>query len=404
MVGDRIRFQFQYRRFVHERCATNNISSASYSPHPNPYPPQEFTPVEDPLAPGSVIDELTPDYRAEAVRWMQFHSGHHLIPGIHAPFCTRGLEKYLSHRSETNKDMNGILCKLKKLGMKCGFVLCTSRFQQPSLQYQELQSVKADLSKARREAGRDAEVNEALATGNFSLTLLLSAFDTRSLRRFGILHIIHKEFVAIHVMLHAGCMRFGIFRFTDILRKDLVFASQDNAYVLTTTWRKNRKSNRPYTIRFYCKPESGNPSRYALPGQRGPTYVTAGKILTWYLQSTRLMNAPGDSLLFPDLSLAHSSNRRGKFALWLKTIYSIILPPGSDIPRRIRPHSSRAGWATDRAKQNISTHSIKLEGRWSDPQAMTKYIRTSVRDLSTSARYNPIPDSMKTRPPLRLTR
>ena len=402
MMGDRICFQFQYRRFVHELCAADQIASASYTPHPHPQPPQEFTPIQDPFAPGSPLDLLSADYRAEAVRWVQFHPGQTLVPGIHRPFDTRDLERYLRHRSATNKDLNGILCKLKKMGAKCGFVLCTSRFQQPSLQYQQIQDIKAELNKIRLAGGLDKETNAALATGNFALTLLLSGFDARSLRRFGIMHPLHKECVTIHIMLHSGCMRFGIFRYTDILREDLTFASQDNAHRLRTTWRKNNKSNRPYYIRFPCKPPPGNPSRYALPGQRGPTYVTAGKIITWYLQSTNLMNAPGRSLLFPYLSRA--SDRRSTFAQWLRSVYSIILPPFSDIPRRIRPHSSRAGWATDRAKQNTNPHTIKLEGRWRDPQAMTKYVRTSVRDLCTSARHREIPLEFKTNPPAELSR
>ena len=401
-MGDRISYQFQYRRFVHEACAEDQISSAAYSPHPHPHPPQEFTPIQDPLAPGSVVDSLSADYRAEAVRWVQYHQDHSLVPGVHTPFSTAGLERYLAHRSATNKDLAGILCKLKKLGSRCGFVLCTSRYQQPSLQYQRLQDTKAELGKIRRLEGRDGETNEALATGNFSLTLLLSGFDTRSLRRFDILHPLHKECVTIHVMLHGGCLRFGIFRYTDILREDLSFASQDNAHVLRSSWRKKGKSNRPYFIKFFCKPPSGNPSRYALPGVRGPTYVTAGKIITWYLQSTNLMNAPGRSLLFPYLSSV--SDRRATFALWLRTVYNIILPASTDIARRIRPHSSRAGWATDRARQNISTHIIKLEGRWRDPQAMTKYVRTSVRDLSTSARHRLVPHEMRTNPPKELCR
>ena len=400
-MGDRISFQFQYRRFVHEACAHVKCDSVPYSLHPHPQPPQEFNPAEDPLAPGSPLDLLSADYRAEVVRWVQFHEGRTLIPGIHTHFHTGDLERYLAHRSKTNKDLSGLLCKLKKMGVKCGFVLCTSRFQQPSLQYQRLQCCKAELSKARREDGRDYEVNEAVASGNFAITLLLSGIDARSVQRFRPLHPIHKELTAIHVMSHGGCVRFGMFRQTNFVRGDLVFASHDNAYVLTTTWRKKGKSNRPYSIRFPCKPEPGSPARYALPGIRGPTYVTVGKIITWYLQTTGLMNAPGNSPLFPHLS--HSPDRRRKYAFWLKTMYGLILPPGSDIPRRIRPHSTRAGWATDRAKQNANPHAIKLEGRWKDPKAMTKYIRTSVRDLSLSARHRRVPPSVLTHPPPQLT-
>ena len=212
-MGERISYQFQYRRFVHEFCATKQIVSDSYSPHSHPHPPQEFTPIKDPLAPGSPLDELSADYHAEAVRWVQFYAGRTLIPGIHRPFSTSDVERYLANRSKTNKDLSGLLCKLKKMGEKCGFVLCTSRYQQPSLQYQRLQSCKALLMKARREEGLDHETNEAIATGNFAITLFLAGFDVRSLRRVHQLHIIHKEFITIHTMCHGGCIRFGIFRF-----------------------------------------------------------------------------------------------------------------------------------------------------------------------------------------------
>ena len=352
--------------------------------------------IEDPLAPGAPLDSLSADYRAEAVRWMQFHAGSTKVPGIHAPFEDADMKEYLQYRAMTNRNVTGILCKLKKMGEACGFVLCTSRNQQPSLQYQRLQTVKADLKKTRRLAGLDSATNEALATGNFSENMLLSSFDVRSARRFGNIHPQQREFIVIDVMKHTGCMRFGLFRDTDPLREDLIYIAQDDAYALRTTWRKTNKSNRPYTIKFPCRPPANSPARYVLPGARGNTYVSAGKIIAWYLQVTGLEHKRGDHLLFPHLALI--MDRRNAYTRWLRKVYTAILPPGSTIPSRIRPHSGRAGWATDRARQNTNKHTIMMEGRWNDPRAMSKYIRTSLRDLLTSSRHRMIPEDAKKEP------
>ena len=220
---------------------------------------------------------------------------------------------------------------------------------------------KARLKKARRLAGHDAVTNEALATGNFAVTLLLSAFDVRSKRRFEKLHPTHRELIVINVMQHTGCIRFGLFRFTDILREQLMFSAHLRAQVLRATWRKTHKSNRPYSITFPMRPPPNNPARYALPGARGPTYITAGKIISWYLDITNLKDAPGHTPLFPCLALV--TNRRAYYANWLKTVYKALLPPECNLHLRIRPHSNRAGWATDRARDNAHQPPYHPNGR-----------------------------------------
>lgn len=137
------------------------------------------------------------------------------------------------------------------MGELCGFILCNSKYQQPSLQFQRLRSIKADIRRERRVAGLDTGINEALAAGNFALTLLLAGLDIRSADRLRNLHPIHRELITIHAMQHAACMRFGLFRDTDILREDVIFAAHDNALVMYTTWRKTEKSNRPTASNSY---------------------------------------------------------------------------------------------------------------------------------------------------------
>ena len=353
------------------------------------------------MAPGSPLDELSPAYRAEAVRWVQYHEDCDLIPGIHTEFSTAGLQRYMRHRSETTKSIENVLTMLKKMGEKCGFVLCNTKYQQPSLQYQRLRTERLELSRTRREAGLDSETNEALATGNFAVTILFSSLDMRSQQRLMTLHPCHREFSTIFGLQHGACLRFGLFRDTDILREDIVFSAHDNSYAFRTTWRKNGKSNRPYTIKFPCKPVAGSPARYALPGARGPTYVTAGRILHWYLRGTNLHTAPGHTLLFP--KLARMGDRRAEYQKWLQFMFTSALPADAGVEafiHRIRPHSARAGWATDRTRQNVTTPTLLREGRWTDPRAMAKYVRTSLRDVVTSTRHRQISDEIKRAWPL----
>ena len=88
---------------------------------------------------------------------MQFHANCAVIPGIHVDFTDNGLKRYLDYRSRTSKCIAQILSKIKKMGQVCGFVLCTSKYQQPSLQYQVIQDHKRHLLKSRRDAGLDGQ-------------------------------------------------------------------------------------------------------------------------------------------------------------------------------------------------------------------------------------------------------
>ena len=49
---------------------------------------------------------------------------------------------------------------------------------------------------------------------------------------------------------------------TDPMMEDIVFRAFDELYLLTTTWRKTGKSNKPYTIKFPRRPPPNHPARY----------------------------------------------------------------------------------------------------------------------------------------------
>ena len=90
-------------------------------------------------------------------------------------------------------------------------------------------------------------------------------------------------------------------------------------------------------------------------------------------------------------------DKRSTYQSWLQFMFTAALPAGSPIPTLIRPHSARAGWATDRSRQEAPTHTLLAEGRWSDRRAMRTYIRTNVRDLSANADFRRISPTMRKR-------
>ena len=262
---------------MHEACVTGPHTSTHYAPPPPLKPLHQQPPTLSPQDLQSTKCPLNTEQKQSAVRWVQYHQDYARIPGIHEGFSDRTLINYLRYRSETCRNLTVILSKLKKMGEVCGHVLCTSKYQQPSIQYQRLHSVKLKINKEHRENGRNAETNEALATGNLRCTLVLSGFDIRSARRFRPFHGLVREFIAIHIMLHGGCIRFGLFRFTDILREHLEFSTIDNCHVLRSTWRKTHKSNRAYSIKFQCKPPTGNPAQYIRYPRRKRPHLHVGR-------------------------------------------------------------------------------------------------------------------------------
>ena len=93
--------------------------------------------------------------------------------------------------------------------------------------------------------------------------------------------------------------------------------------------------------------------------------------------------------------MAATTDRRGLFTAWLRAMFSLVLPEGSDIPRRIRPHSIRAGWVNDRVRNKIPAETIMEEGRWSSKADMYKHIHTILRDLLHSDNFRYIPKSTR---------
>ena len=154
-------------------------------------------------------------------------------------------------------------------------------------------------------------------------------------------------------------------------------------------------SSQTKTVRFPCEVDPPNPTNYHIPyhpPHSGVQEISAGAVVTWYMRSLG-HDYPSSSPLFPMLETFN--DKRTEYQQWLQSIFSQALPAGSPIPQLIRPHSPRAGWATDRSCQETPTHTLLAEGDWSSVRAMSTYIRTNVRDLSSSADFRVIATSTR---------
>ena len=237
----------------------------------------------------------------------------------------------------------------------------------------------------------DAIVNEALGYNNFVMSRIYAAFDIRSYRRFRRCHRVHRMYMCISAKMYVGCIRFGLFSDTDIMTEDIIFRAMDAMFLLSTTWRKTHKSNRPCTIRFPKKPPTNHPARFVLPGRNGPSYVTVGDIIEWYLRSEAELG--DNACLYP--LLLDVTDRRAHYMRWLREVTRAAIPESAPFIHLIRPHGLRAGWATDRSRANVPAHVLAAEGRWKNVDAMLKYVRTTLEDLCRTGNYRPLTAAMR---------
>ena len=192
-------------------------------------------------------------------------------------------------------------------------------------------------------------------------------------------------------MMYTGCIRFGLFDQTDPKMEDLSFRSLDEMYLLTATWRKTSKSNRPYSISFPRRPPPNHSARYVVPGRHGPTYVSSGEVIEWYVRSeTELGNT---EFLFP--LLMSVTNRRTHYMTWLRSVTRIAMPEATPFLHLIRPHGLHAGWATDRSRCDVPAQTLAAEGRWKDVTAMLRYIRTKLEDVLRTGGYRVMTSAMR---------
>ena len=140
-------------------------------------------------------------------------------------------------------------------------------------------------------------------------------------------------------------------------------------------WRKTGKSNKEYAIAFPIDPlkESQRYSVYV----NGEIIITlsTGLLIRWYIRSVHGNRTRPDGPFFPHMS---RPNRRTVYTTWFKTMFTLVLPMGSPLPALIKPHSPRAGWATDRAHDNTTIMAIMAEGRWKSRKTVCDY--TSARE------------------------
>ena len=199
--------------------------------------------------------------------------------------------------------------------------------------------------------------------------MMLSAFACYSFKKFRRLNPRHRENIVILCMTYSGCMRFGLFHHAVPRRFQVTFVAHTNAYRLEATWRKTHKSNRPYAINVPLDSSPDSPG-FIVQHPSGPTVVTTGMLIHWLIRAAPDQQSH-DSSFFPTLST--TPNRRLMFSSWLKAMFTMTLPHGSTIPARIRPHSGRAGWVSDRVRSQVPAETIMSEGRWASRAAMQSY-------------------------------
>ena len=380
--GDAITLHNPSGKYAHAQCVQPTQRQAVARPITRSrlvsMRPSSQVRVEQEAKTMAMKSRLSPGYRSEVNMWIKFHGQYH-VPGIHMIFDTSDIQDYLRFRAAKTKGFAGILSALKQMGMLCGYSLHSSKYQQPSAQFQVLQHTINKLRKQRRDQGLDNGVNQAIALGKFGIGLLLSALSCYSYKQFRRLNQAHRENLTVLGMIYSGCARFGLFHYEIPKSTQITFVGHSNAYRLEATWRKTHKSNRPYSINFPLAATADSPG-FVVQHPSGPTVVTTGLLIHWY---TRTMEeqllSEGTQPFFPTLHA--QPDRRHSFSKWLKDMFKLLLPQGSAIPTRIRPHSPRAGWVCDRVRAQVPAETIMAEGRWGSRQAMQQYIRTMLRDL-----------------------
>ena len=390
--GDAITMHDQSRKYAHAQCVPraqrNNVERPRSKSRLETMRPSRQVRAEQEAKIMAMRSRLSPGYISEVNMWIKFHEGYH-VPGIHMIFDTADIQDYLRFRSIKTKGLAGILSALKQMGMLCGYSLHSSKYQQPSAQFQVLQHTITKLKKQRRAKGLDNGVNQALTLGKFGIGLLLSALSCYSYKQFRRLNQSHRENITILCMTYSGCARFGLFNHAVPMSSHVTFVGHSSAYRLEATWRKTNKSNRPYTITFPLAATANSPG-FVVQHPSGPTVVTTGLVIHWYIRTMeeQLLHA-GPQPFFPNLHAA--PDRRHLFSTWLKAMFSLLLPHGSPLPARIRPHSGRAGWVSDRVRAQAPAETIMSEGRWASRPAMQTYIRTMLRDLCRTNNFRYIP-------------
>ena len=273
------------------------------------------------------------------------------------------------------------------MGQHYGYVLCNAKPQQPSLQYLQIREAQRRIHKERVTSEQDKHRNTALAIGKFGIGILLASFDCHNQRLFSKLPLTDAMYIAITTILHTGGARHGQFVYHTPSTNDMVWTSTESAYRLKSTWRKTNKTSRPYFLTFPKTPRF-EAFVYEVPRDYGvatdSTKVTACDIISWYLRrpDVRHLHRTPRAKLFP----LPYTNRRQLYQTWLQQAFAYAIPTTNGMHRLIRPHSMRAGCATDLRAEGIPDTIIMKLGRWQFmfDKAMHKYDRTNLRTMLTS--------------------
>ena len=307
------------------------------------------------------------------------------VPGRDRPWCLRVLWKFLVFRSRTNKPSSlfGIISALKYCSLFCGYLLPSSRGEQPTWARLRVHYMRRELvDRAMRQAalsGVSADPRRALAVGAAGIGVLLSGYGVVDEPSFLLLPAGVRNFIMATAMAYRGCMRFGHFSAHGYDLAD--FTRRGHEWRLRSNWRKLAigsalRHRGAYTIVFKDRPALG-PASFEVTDEGGVwvASLTAFMLLDWHIADRR-RRADGAGFFHGQRLLV-----RDEFQLWLQLSFGRILPQLSQALReQLTPHSMRAGRASDLARAHVLMEIIKRQGRWAS-NAVEQYIRSGLAQL-----------------------
>lgn len=337
--------------------------------------------------------ESAPKYRKEWHRYLDFchDAGIRRVPGRDRDWRFRTLRGFIHLRARTNKvrSIRGILSKIKHCGICYDWLLPTAKGESPARLRMQisllLRSIEKEQARRCKLVGTSTEPKRSLAMGRVAISMLFSAYGADTREGFLALPMETRQWLAVCVCMHSGCMRFKLVR---VLQgtQSLRWSIAEVCYRMASDWRKMKRGG-AYTIPFWARPKF-EAMRYSglKPDGSVRGSFTAADVLDWLTgprRSVPIFSPEGDE----EISAT-------AFKEWLRQSFRRLLRCGATelaaLLLAMTPHSWRAGMASDLARANVRPNVICKVGRWASKRAMTQYIRDSLAQRLSSYAYNPI--------------
>ena len=299
------------------------------------------------------------------------------VPGKDEPWNAFLLWRYLCHRADTCKPTSVFSCisALAHLGIKCGFVLPSTKYDGNPLMYRQIKNMKREISLMyNAKVGADGatfDVKQSTPICNPTVSLLLSALRVYGEQFFLQLNRSNRHNVAASMMQHTCGMRFGHF-LSRAYRTTSFVRDSSGSFRLMTDWHRY-SGVRSYCLEFELSPRWAC-LRYPVYDERGNIWVTltAAVVMQWHFGQLR---RAGESLIFAPVEGATPSRLQRK--QWLQRSLFAALPLDEGDARRVgqlvSPHAFRAGLTSDLLQAGVAPQTIAIWCRWRLMRAMRMY-------------------------------